>query len=216
MFITFEGINASGKTTQSRRLFEFLKKRDRDVILTKEPGGGGEFCMELRRIICKTEDISKDTELFLLYASRCEHIRKVIRPAIDAGKIVVCDRYIDSSFAYQCCDDPDRIDFVKRLHEEIGGLMPDVTFFIDIPVSESEYRYSLMDESNSGVLIDESGNVVETGYKKFDHIETAHMQKIVDMYHRIAKEDSKRIKTIDGTLPEEEINEKIVEILGLL
>ena len=206
MFITFEGINCSGKTTQAKKLFNFFKKQNKDVILTKEPGGGGEFCMEIRRIICRTKDISKFTELFLLYASRCEHINKVIQPSLNEGKIVICDRYIDSSFAYQCCDDWNKIDFVKKMHKEIGGLMPDITFFIDISALESEYRLLDIENNSSNTAV---------GYKKFDHLEVEQMQKIVNTYRKIAKEDSKRIKTINGTLSENEISKKIIDILKM-
>ena len=204
MFITFEGINGSGKSTQAKLLYEYLKKQGKNVILTKEPGGGGEFCMELRRLIVKTKDITKLTELFLLYASREEHIKKLIQPSLNEGKIVICDRYIDSSFAYQCCYDWNRAKLVELLHKEVGGLMPDITFFMDISVEESEYRLAPL------IYSFDSGG----GYKKYDELETEHMQKIVDVYHKLAEENKDRIKTIDGTLQQEEIAKKIIEELG--
>jgi len=198
MFITFEGINGSGKSTQANMLFELLKQKSKDVVLTKEPGGGGEFCMELRRIVCKTKNISNLTEIFLLFAARKEHIDKVIKPALSSGKIVICDRYIDSTFAYQCYDEPERIDFVKHLHKEIGGLMPDKTFFIDIPVSESKRR------------LEPFLYLIQENEKKYDKLESEHMQKILDMYRKLADLYRNRITRIDGMLSPEEINKQIM------
>ena len=198
MFITFEGINGSGKSTQANMLFELLKQKGKDVVLTKEPGGGGEFCMELRRIICKTKNISNLTEMFLLFAARKEHIDKVIKPALSNGKIVICDRYIDSTFAYQCCDEPERIALVKHLHKEMGGLMPNKTFFIDIPVSESKRR------------LEPFLYLIQENEKKYDKLESEHMQKILDMYRKLADLYSDRITRIDGMLSPEEINKQII------
>ena len=209
MFITFEGINGSGKSTQAKMLADYLKQKDKDVVLTKEPGGSGEFSMKLRKILCETNDISKITEMFLLFADRKEHIDKVIQPALNAGKIVICDRYIDSTFAYQCCDDLNKFDLVKKIHQEIGGLMPDKTFFIDISVAESEYRlapliyYSVVNE-----------NGTDSGYKKYDELKTEHMQKILDVYRHLATTENKRICPIDGTKTKEEIHREIIEKLG--
>ena len=206
MFVTFEGINGSGKSTQAKILFDFLKKQGKDVIITKEPGGGGEFCLQLRRLLCQTKNISKMAEMFVLFASRKEHLDKVILPALDSGKIVICDRYIDSTFAYQCCEDESNIDFVKICHKKIGGLMPDKTIFIDISVKESEYRLAPLIYSQ----IDSGSN----GYKKYDELETEHMQKILNMYRKIASENKDRIISIDGTREIEEIHRDIVKSLG--
>ena len=200
MFITFEGINGSGKSTQAKLLFEYLKSQNKDVVLTKEPGGGGEFCMKLRTLLVQTTDMSKMAELFLLYASRVEHIRKVIKPALEAGKIVICDRYIDSSFAYQCCDNPEREELVKYLHKSIGNLMPDLTFLIDIPVSVSESRLA--------PLVYEA-MVQGEGSKKYDELATNHMQKILNVYHKLAEENKNRIKVIDGTKDVNDVFEEI-------
>ncbi len=202
MFITFEGINGSGKSTQARMLFDFLSKTGKEVILTKEPGGGGEFCMELRRLICKTKNISDLTEIFLLFAARKEHIDKVILPAISSGKIVICDRYIDSTFAYQCCNNIEKMELVKNLHKEIGGLMPDKTFYIDIPVNESIRRLEKF------VFLLPEG-------KKYDEFEPEHMQKILDVYRKLATDDDRIVK-IDGLKTKEEINKQIIEEINAI
>ena len=202
MFITFEGINGSGKTTQAKKLFEYLTSIGKKVVLTKEPGGGGEFCMALRELLLKTKDISSMAELFLLYASRTEHLRKVIEPALKDGKIVICDRYIDSSFAYQCFGQPERKKLVELFHKTINGLMPDITFLIDIPVEVSEARLA--------PLVYEA-MISGQGYKKYDELETSHMQKIINEYHNISNENKDRVKVIDGTKSIEEIHNDIVK-----
>lgn len=209
MFITFEGINGSGKSTQAKMLFNYLQSIGKDVILTKEPGGGGDFCMQIRRLLCQTNDISKLTEMFLLFAARKEHIDKLISPALSDGKIVICDRYIDSTFAYQCCDDIEKTKLVWQLHNEIGGLMPDKTFFIDISVQESEYRlapllYSYINDGNA-----------RNGYKKYDELTTEHMQKILNIYHKLAKDNDGRIITIDGMQNIEDIHNQIIHELNV-
>ena len=205
MFITFEGINGSGKTTQSRKLFEYLNGIGKDVVLTKEPGGGGEYCMSLREILLKTKNMSKLAELFLLYSARVEHIKNVIGPALKAGKIVICDRYIDSTFAYQCVGDKEMDEIVEYLNDKIKLVIPDITFLIDIPVSVSESRLA--------PLVYEA-IIKGEGYKKYDEIETSNMQKIVDSYRKIATNNSDRVKIIDGTLDKNEIHKKIVSIVG--
>ena len=205
MFITFEGINGSGKTTQSRKLFEYLNGIGKDVVLTKEPGGGGEYCMSLREILLKTKNMSKLAELFLLYSARVEHIKNVIEPALKAGKIVICDRYIDSTFAYQCVGDKEMDEIVEYLNDKIKLVIPDITFLIDIPVSVSESRLA--------PLVYEA-IIKGEGYKKYDEIETSNMQKIVDSYRKIATNNSDRVKIIDGTLDKNEIHKKIVSIVS--
>ena len=208
MFITFEGINGSGKSTQAKLLFECLKSKGKNVVLTKEPGGGGEFCMELRRLIVQTKDISKLTEMFLLMASRKEHLDKLIKPALAEGKIVICDRYTDSTYAYQCCDDCSKFEFVDLLHKKIGCIKPDITFFIDISVEESEARLAPLLYSNT-----EDPN--RSGYKKYDELESEHMQKILNTYRKLANKQKERIYTIDGTANIEAIQREIIEKLGL-
>ena len=204
MFITFEGINGSGKSTQAKLLYEKLLRDGYEVILTKEPSIKNDFCKSLRTLLVQTKDISKLTELFILYASRNEHIEKTIKPALQDGKIVICDRYIDSSYAYQCCEKPEIKNLVNTLHNSIGGLMPDITFFIDIPVAVSEERLA--------PLVYEA-MVKGEGYKKYDELATSHMQKIVDTYKQLATENKDRITTIDGTQSINKISDKIYEIV---
>ncbi len=208
MFITFEGINGSGKSTQAKLLFEYLKNKGKDAILTKEPGGGNDFCLQLRKLLVETKDISKLTEMFLLMADRKEHLDKLIKPALEEGKIAICDRYIDSTYAYQCCNNYEQFEFVDLLHKKIGCIKPDITFFIDISVEESEARLAPLLYSNT-----EDPN--RSGYKKYDELESEHMQKILNTYRKLAEENKDRICRIDGTLDVETIHNTIIKKIGL-
>ena len=204
MFITFEGINGSGKSTQVKLLHKYFLENGKTSILTKGIGGGGEFCMEIRRILCTTKSIDNLTELFLLYASRNEHVKNVLLPAIQEGKHIVCDRYVDSSYAYQCNGDAKMVELLKIFHKAIKAPIPDITFFIDIPVSVSEARLAPL-------VYD--AMVQGAGYKKYDEIKTEEMQKIVNNYKKLADLFPDRIYRIDGTKSIKDIHNEIVNII---
>lgn len=136
LFITFEGPDGSGKTTQARLLAEYLRARGYAVVLTREPGGTtiGE---QLREVILSTRNrmMRNETEVLLFSAARAQIVAEVIRPALAAGKIVLCDRYADSTLAYQGYGlslDLDALRAITRF--ATGGLVPDLTFFVDVPV----------------------------------------------------------------------------------
>lgn len=131
MFITFEGLEGTGKTTQIKLLEEFLTSKNNDVIVTKEPGGT-EFGQIIRQIILdpKTSFKHHYTELLLFFADRAEHVETVIKPALANNKIVLCDRYIDSTYAYQCEARRIPIDIIERLDQMIN-LTPDITYLFD-------------------------------------------------------------------------------------
>ncbi|MER5170548.1 dTMP kinase [Thioclava sp. GXIMD2076] len=133
MFISFEGIDGSGKSTQARLLAEALRKEGLDVVLTREPGGstGAE---EIRALVLQGEPDrwSAHTELLLFTAARRDHMERVITPALEAGKVVICDRFADSTRMYQGLSRGDIRGLVDRLHDMMIGREPDLTFLIDI------------------------------------------------------------------------------------
>lgn len=133
MFITFEGIDGSGKSTQARLLAEALRAQQHDVVLTREPGGspGAE---EIRRLVLEGDPDrwSAETEILLFTAARRDHLEKTIAPALDAGKIVISDRFADSTRLYQGITRGDLRAQVDKLHELMIGREPDLTFIIDI------------------------------------------------------------------------------------
>lgn len=134
MFITFEGIEGSGKSSQIMRAEAFLRKQGRDVLRTFEPGGS-QLGMTLRRILLdvRTRDLTSQAELFLMLADRAQHVIEVIRPALEAGKVVLCDRYGDSTVAYQGYGrglDPKQLQQFNLV--AVDELCPDATFLLDV------------------------------------------------------------------------------------
>lgn len=142
MFITLEGPDGSGKTSQLPLLAEGLRKAGHDVLTTREPGGT-EIGDQIRQVLfdLKNKNMHPRSEILLFQASRAQHVEEVIRPALAAGKVVLCDRYADSTLAYQGYGH--RID-LKVLSEIVdfatGGLKPDLTLFLDISVEEGLKR----------------------------------------------------------------------------
>ena len=135
MFITFEGIEGSGKTTQIRHAMEFLKQRGKDCIVTREPGGTVTG-RKIRAILLDPESKGMDpsTELLLYMADRAEHVNKVVKPSLSAGKTVLCDRYYDATIAYQGYARGLDMDLLSKLHRLIiNDLKPDMTILLDLP-----------------------------------------------------------------------------------
>ncbi|MBW6507647.1 MAG: dTMP kinase [Rhodobacteraceae bacterium] len=137
MFISFEGIDGSGKSTQAWRLAEALRAEGRDVLATREPGGspGAE---EIRRLVLEGDPDrwSAETEILLFTAARRDHLERTIRPALAAGRIVICDRFADSTRMYQGLTRGDLRATVDVLHAMMIGIEPDLTFLIDIDPDE--------------------------------------------------------------------------------
>lgn len=132
-FITFEGIDGSGKSTQSRRFADLLRAQDQDVILTREPGGSA-GAEEIRSLLLTGDPDrwSAETELLLFTAARRDHLEKTIRPALAQGQTVICDRFADSTRIYQGATRGDLRAKVDALHELMIGVEPDLTFIIDM------------------------------------------------------------------------------------
>ena len=132
-FISFEGIDGSGKSTQARLLADHLRARGHDVVLTREPGGspGAE---EIRALVLEGDPDrwSAETELLLFTAARRDHMERLIRPALDAGRIVICDRFADSTRMYQGLSRGDLRGTVDALHDLMIGREPDLTILIDM------------------------------------------------------------------------------------
>ncbi|GAW32974.1 thymidylate kinase [Roseovarius sp. A-2] len=133
LFISFEGIDGSGKSTQARLLAEYLRGQGRDVVLTREPGGSA-GAEEIRRLVLEGDKDrwSPETELLLFTAARRDHLERVIAPALAAGQVVICDRFADSTRMYQGLGRADLRGLVDQLHALMIGREPDVTVLIDI------------------------------------------------------------------------------------
>ncbi len=141
LFISFEGIDGSGKSTQARLLADHLRDAGRDVILTREPGGspGAE---EIRALVLQGDPDrwSAETEILLFTAARRDHLERTIRPALAAGKVVICDRFADSTRMYQGLSRGDLRGVVDRLHDLMIGVEPDLTILIDMDPAEGLAR----------------------------------------------------------------------------
>ena len=132
-FITFEGIDGSGKSTQLKRLAEALKAAGHDVVVTREPGGS-EGAEEIRSLVLEgaTDRWSAETEILLFTAARRDHMERTILPALEAGKFVLCDRFADSTRMYQGLSRGDLRALVDQLHDLMIGREPDLTVLIDM------------------------------------------------------------------------------------
>jgi len=197
MFITFEGIEGSGKSTQSKKLYEFFRAKRIEAILTREPGGtkAGEKVREIL-IDENIEKLSAKTELFLNFAARIEHVEKLIKPALKEKKTVICDRFFDSTFAYQGSAfglDYELIAEVKKM--AIGNFEPEITFLIDVPVEFAFERIKNRADNN-----------------RYEKLGIEFHQKVRDGFLQLAKKNH-RIKIIDGTKNVEEVFSQIINQL---
>ena len=189
MFITFEGIDGCGKTTQAKLLAESLEKAGYKVLITREPGGT-EFADKIRSIV-KDSSIKIDglTEYLLFASARADHIEKVIKPALKENTIVICDRFIDSSYAYQGYGKNVDLEFIINTNKFIiGDLYPDLTFYIDISPKEAMKRIEFRNEFRN-----ENNDRLETNNLGF-------FMSVVDGYYDLLGKDSreKRIVKISG------------------
>ncbi len=195
LFVTFEGTEGSGKSTQIRALAEFLREQGYSVVLTREPGGTP-IGDQVRRILLDhaNDEMHPRTEVLLFLASRAQHVEELIRPALKAGKVVLCDRYADSTLAYQGYARGEDVSELRRLIDyATGGLWPDLTFWLDLPVDEGLARLERKNRLDSEAL-------------------TFH-RRVREGYKRLAAAEPQRWVRIDGTLPRAEIQEQIRKIL---
>ena len=189
MFITFEGIDGCGKTTQARMLADRLEKAGNKVLMTREPGGT-EFAEKIKSII-KDPSIKIDglTEYLLFASARADHIEKVIKPALKENIIVICDRFIDSSYAYQGYGKNVDLEFINNTNKFIiGYLYPDLTFYIDISPKEAMKRIEFRNEFRN-----ETKDRLETNNLGF-------FMSVVDGYYDLLGKDPRgeRIIKISG------------------
>lgn len=199
-FITFEGIDGSGKTTQIRLLYEFLQREGYPAILTREPGGT-QIGDKIRHLLLDPEnrEMEDRTEVLLYAASRAQHVEEVIRPAVEAGKIVLCDRFVDASLAYQGYGPSKPLRDIQKINEYATlGLTPDRTYMLFLSLEESRKRLHLRFSGTEGP----------------DRIEmkpTDYHSRVWQGFMEIAQEESSRIRTVNANRTIEEIQTEIQE-----
>ncbi|MDO5706443.1 MAG: dTMP kinase [Paracoccus sp. (in: a-proteobacteria)] len=194
MFISFEGIDGCGKSTQARMLADALRAEGRDVILTREPGGspGAE---EIRRLLVEGagERWSGETEALLFTAARRDHLERTIHPALARGETVITDRFADSTRVYQGAARGDLRDLVDRLHDLAIGLEPDRTFVIDIDPATGLSRGTAR------------GGVED----RFESLGLGFQEKLAAGFRDLAAANPARVRLIDGRGTPEQVAARI-------
>tara|TARA_B100001057_G_scaffold96288_1_gene92880 strand:- start:52 stop:678 length:627 start_codon:yes stop_codon:yes gene_type:complete len=197
-FISFEGIDGSGKSTQIKKLAEFLETRDFDVVITREPGGskGGE---EIRNLLLQgnVDRWSAETEILLFTAARRDHLERIILPALEQGKVVICDRFTDSTRMYQGMRGVNLRNLVDSLNEKIIKIEPDLTIIIDINPEISLKRAK-------------SRKTVE---ERFEDFGVDLQMKMRKGFLELAQEFGNRIEVVNG---QQSINELAQDICSLV
>ncbi|MFA4858427.1 MAG: dTMP kinase [Candidatus Margulisiibacteriota bacterium] len=189
MFITFEGCEGCGKSTQIGLLAKYLESQGLAVVTTREPGGTV-FGQTLREILLADRPsaggpASREAELFLFAADRAEHVATIIQPALSSGKIVLCDRYLDSTSAYQIGGrglPEDLVHYINFISS--GGLVPDLTIFLDLPVAEGLKRVGKRGGETTG----------------FDKEQLDFHARVYRAYCLLAEQNPSRIRRLDASL----------------
>jgi dTMP kinase len=199
VFITLEGIEGAGKSTHMEYIADLLKSSGRKIVCTREPGGTY-IGNELRNLLLFRDtgyQISDQTELLLMFAARQQHLDEVIRPALTAGKIVLCDRFTDSTYAYQGGGRKIKSEIIKQLAKVVHpDLNPDLTLLFDLPVKLGLERANNRSEKDT-----------------FESEETVFFERVRKIYLEIAKAEPRRVKIINAKKDIETVQSSIMTIL---
>ena len=195
LFITLEGADGCGKTTQLNLLKEYLTSRGYEIVVTREPGGKG-LGEKLREILLNYDgEVSDRCEAFLYLADRAQNIDTIIKPAINSGKIVLCDRHTDSSVAYQGYGREQNIDNINMLNElAVNGVHPDLTIVFDIDTETSMARVGA-----------EKDRLVSAGLEFHKRVRNGYLE--------IAKKNPQRIKVVDASQTIEDVQRDVIKIV---
>lgn len=199
LFVTFEGVEGGGKSTQMRRLIDKLRSMGHNVVETVEPGGT-RIGRQIRRILLEADhrELSPANELLLFFASRAQAVDEIIRPAMSAGRIVISDRFTDSTMAYQ--------GWARGLGEDVvftldsvacRGLKPDLTLCLDLDVEQGLRRARSRNAE---------GQATET---RLDDEKVEFHRKVREAYHRIAEREPERVKLVDASQTPDQVAEQI-------
>ena len=193
MFISFEGTEGVGKTTLIRKIYDHFIAQGQDVVLTREPGGTP-MAEQIRALLLSVnheEKMCNDTELLLMYAARAQHLSQVILPALEAGKTVLCDRFTDASFAYQCAGRGLSEDKLLLLNANFVSRMPDFTFWLDAPIEIGMNRARARGELDS-----------------FEQEKVTFFEKVRAGYETLSVRHPERVKRLDASQSPEQVFEQ--------
>lgn len=186
IFITLEGVEGSGKTTQAERLADRLRQAGRAVVTTREPGGTP-ISDRIRAVVLDRHSVAihPHTEALLMCAARAQLVHEVIRPALAAGTIVICDRYSDSTFAYQGYGHGQDLAALREINAfATGGLVPDLTLLLDLPAKDGlRRRFSAGGEGSTN---------------RMDSLDLDFHRRVADGYHALAQADPDRWRSVDA------------------
>jgi dTMP kinase len=196
LLITLEGLDGAGKTTQQQSLAEFLQDQGLTCLCTREPGGT-ELGKHLRHLLLHAPDLDPMTELLLYAADRAEHVAQVIRPALNSGIIVICDRFIDSTLAYQGYGRNLSQDWIRQLnHMATQGLKPDLTLWLDLPLELALRR--IQDHRQQD---------------RMEQEERTFHERVLIGFQSLAAAEPHRIYRVDASGSEEEVTKQIQDRL---
>ncbi len=211
MFITFEGIEGCGKSTQTELLRKHLEELGHAVLITLEPGGS-RLGAELRRMLLSLDssDLTREAELFLYLADRAQHVHQVIRPALEAGRVVISDRFMHSTLAYQGYGRKMRIETLQRMNSvAVDGILPDLTFLLDLP-PETGLRRALSRNMEKNIISSEG---------RFEAEALDFHTRVRQGYLELASREQERIVVLDAEAdPEtvfEGIRKKVDQAMGV-
>lgn len=196
-FITFEGIDGAGKSTQHAWMVDYLRARGHTVVATREPGGTP--LGEKLRALLLADPMHLETEALLMFAARREHVAQVIAPALARGEWVVCDRFVDASFAYQGGGRGLSWTKLEQLADWVlGDLQPDLTLIFDAPVAVAQQRL----------------HASTANPDRFEQEQSAFFERVRSAYLRLANENPGRVRLIDATQTPDLINKELEVILA--
>lgn len=199
MFISFEGTEGVGKTTLIRKIYEHLEQQGQSVVLTREPGGTpmAEQIRSLLLSVNHEESMSNDTELLLMYAARAQHLEQVIVPALTEHKTVLCDRFTDASFAYQCAGRGLSQSKLQLLNDHFVSHMPNITFWLDAPIETGMSR-----ARERGAL------------DRFEQEKVTFFEKVRAGYQQLWEQYPERVKRLDATQSPEQVFVQALQYLN--
>ena len=205
MFVSFEGIEGCGKTTQVELLASYLSKHDIPYVVSREPGGTrlGKLIRQILLNPAHTE-MEPLTELFLYAADRAQHIAQVIRPTLESHQWLICDRFADATTVYQGYARDQDLTFIKQLNQmATQGIWPRLSLLLDCPVEVGleRARQRIMETSTKG------------REDRFEQQDLAFHQKVREGYLQIARQNPDRFKIVDATLEQEQLHQEIIALL---